>query len=181
MNNEEIKSMASVGLSEAIVNGGKNLFNFNGKAGRSEFWWCALAWLVCLPIITFAVMFLSLFVCGVFIFPNNVEYTRIVTSVIEILALICWLVVLLALMYRRFHDVGADMRWAVATICLLPFAICGIFFIWVLWKTNAEISSWSIGEVQDYWLLLVFMIVSIVSLIAFIPISIKTLKVLLKK
>lgn len=77
----EVKKMPELGFGEALKQATQKITQFNGRARRSEFWWCILA--VCIA--------------------------NIILSFIPIIGSICQLLLSLALIpltFRRLHDTG---------------------------------------------------------------------------
>ena len=51
MSQEKVRALSTIRFVDAAKRGFMNLFNFSGKAGKAEFWWCFIAWLISFPVL----------------------------------------------------------------------------------------------------------------------------------
>lgn len=72
MANENVKALPTVGFAEATKKGFKNLFNFSGRARRSEFWWFVAPWSILLLIVLLCV---GLWIIDSFCIPTQGNMT----------------------------------------------------------------------------------------------------------
>ena len=186
METQRVKSQSSAG-NDYVKSFFKNLFNFKGKATRPEFWSGILLCMglyVCIAIIGSIIGFIILDSFNMIDDEFNIDDKIILVCFCTIT--LFFFVVLTALVIRRLRDSGTNIKWGVAFICLAPFTLLGGGILYMMftdelfsWTRFIRFFSYSIWEKQvSYGLLAVC---SIVSFIAFIPVSIKTLMGLCKK
>ena len=106
-----------MGFSESVSKGFNNITNFEGRAGRAEFWWLALAVIVGLAVIEFVVRLIF-----------HGWFGLLIMSVI-------WVVGALAIIaagVRRLHDVGQS-GW----IAVLWFVPCLLWIVPLIFSVQA--------------------------------------------
>ena len=182
METQKVKKQSSAG-NDYVKSFFKNLFNFKRTATRPEFFWGFFMWILLFNILCNAV-FIAGIVIGEISFgeEQSSSWLPIVWAVVGIVIVLCF-VVLTALVVRRLRDAGTSIKWGIAFVWLMPLACYGACVLW-LTATDKEIcwnDFFNTEELMEYWYLSLLFIVSVVSLVVFIPVSIKTLMGLCKK
>jgi len=104
-----------VGFGEAVSSGFNNITNFEGRAGRSEFWWFVLA-----------VWVAEIIVLGLI---NAVFRGGFIGNTLWLIVWIVGFIAIVSVAVRRLHDVGQSawlaILWFIPCVFLVPlyFAI----------------------------------------------------------
>ena len=102
------ESNREMGFKKAIAMGWKNIFNFRGKASRSEHWWWVLFVALFILVLMIVVAVISLIIPVEYIGEDSMD--RSLTLVVfmggEALCLFLLPLLLISSQVRRFHDVG---------------------------------------------------------------------------
>lgn len=185
MENENVKALSVAGFSNATKKGLKNLFDFKGRASKTEFWWCFLVWAIALPIALICAFMLSVIINLLISYSDD---SLVYMGICEGCTIILFLTILLALIHRRLRDTNTNVNWGTWTVILLPFAIIGLFVLIIFvkvavmndWESSGHI-GWKelLEDLKVNWKFIGFYILNILSLIAFIPVFVKTTKALL--
>lgn len=120
-----------VEFTEALRLSFRNIFNFKGRARRSEFWWTTVG----VYLITLVVYLLAMLIgAGTAGFADLFQPESVVSGslsaygiVIGAWAIVAW-ILMFALSVRRLHDTGHS-GWLIGTAYLLGFAGFTIVFI----------------------------------------------------
>lgn len=129
--NEKIQ-IKKIGFGEAIKSYFSNLFNFNGRATRSEFWWAFL--------METTVCVISLICFFAIINNTGTVLTRIILGVITLLLILVCLFSL-GIGTRRLHDIGKSGLLAfvsgIANLVAIILFIGSVF----IWKDESKANS----------------------------------------
>lgn len=109
---------------EALRLSFSNIFNFKGRARRSEYWWTALGLYLMTIVVYFLALFLGIGTTGFALFNDlrSVAAGSFVTTytILCLWSVVIW-VLMLALIFRRLHDTGHS-GWLIGANFLLGIA-----------------------------------------------------------
>lgn len=124
-------------FNEALVHALKNIFNFHGRARRSEYWWTYLA----MYILTILIVYISMFATLGFTSLGDKESMESLApgALITFLVIvgvwtIIYVLVMLSVEIRRLHDTGRSGWWIGASLLL---ALAAIVVLCIAIATNS--------------------------------------------
>ena len=127
----------------------KKPFTFSGRAGRREFWQCALAWgsvfMIWRGIAAYS---------ATVIFPSLKATLSMIASTVAMLLLVIGIVPLVCAGVRRLHDTGHSGR--ALGLAALFYAVGGFLFYSVFFSLG--IDPWTVLTPMQEWMLSGFMI-----------------------
>ena len=153
MANENVKALPTMGFVEATKKGFFNLFNFKGRARRSEFWWFVAPWSILLLIVLLCVG--VFWIIDTFCIPyqegmtdeeflamemNNTPYDLL--GVFVPLAIV--LVLFCGSFVRRLHDVNIGNWLAYSIVGLYLLGVIMIYAVYY-YDPMTFCSSWLLG------------------------------------
>lgn len=118
---------------EALRLSFSNIFNFKGRARRSEYWWTVVGLYLMTIVVYFLALFLGIGTTGFALFNDlrSVAAGSFVTTytILCLWSVVIW-VLMLALTFRRLHDTGHS-GWLIGAACLvgplgLIFLVAGV-------------------------------------------------------
>ena len=147
MEKDNFRLQPPVGFVEATKRGFKNLFNFKGRARRSEFWWFFLPWS---PIVLMGLFIIFLPIVITLCVPYRANMTdeeymmmEMKNLPYELLGILIpvglYFLLFLGSMIRRLHDVGVSSLWGYSAFILYCLSV--IFFYAVYYYDPISIYS----------------------------------------
>lgn len=123
-NNKPTRCNRPLEFLEALRLSFSNIFNFKGRARRSEYWWTALGLYLMTIVVYFLALFLGIGTTGFALFNDlrSVAAGSFVTTytILCLWSVVIW-VLMLALIFRRLHDTGHS-GWLIGANFLLGIA-----------------------------------------------------------
>lgn len=147
MEKNNLKPQSPVGFVEATKRGFKNLFNFKGRARRSEFWWFFLPWSPIVLAVLFMII-LPIIISLCVPYRTNMtdeEYMMMEMKNLpyELLGFLIpvglYFLFFLGSIIRRLHDVDVSSLWGYSAFILYCLSV--IFFYAVYYYDPISIYS----------------------------------------
>ena len=123
-NNKPTRCNRPLEFLEALRLSFSNIFNFKGRARRSEYWWTVVGLYLMTIVVYFLALFLGIGTTGFALFNDlrSVAAGSFVTTytILCLWSVVIW-VLMLALIFRRLHDTGHS-GWLIGANFLLGIA-----------------------------------------------------------
>ena len=147
MEKDNLKPQSPVGFVEATKRGFKNLFNFKGRARRSEFWWFFLPWS---PIVLAVLFIIALPIAISLCVPFRANMTDEEYMMMEmknlpyellgfLIPVGLYFLFFLGSIIRTLHDVDVSSLWGYSALILYCLSV--IFFYAVYYYDPISIYS----------------------------------------
>lgn len=128
-NNKPTRCNRPLEFLEALRLSFSNIFNFKGRARRSEYWWTVVGLYLMTIVVYFLALFFGIGTTGFALFNDlrSVAAGSFVTTytILCLWSVVIW-VLMLALIFRRLHDTGHS-GWLIGATYLL--GIVGFIFL----------------------------------------------------
>lgn len=123
-NNKPTRCNRPLEFLEALRLSFSNIFNFKGRARRSEYWWTVVGLYLMTIVVYFLALFLGIGTTGFALFNDlrSVAAGSFVTAytILCLWSVVIW-ILMLALIFRRLHDTGHS-GWLIGANFLLGIA-----------------------------------------------------------
>ena len=147
----------SVGFPEAVKRGFNNLFNFNGRDRRSEYWWFVL----CIAIVSVIDVFLIKMVFNIFEKSSSEFMAYFLTFVVLPLLSLLPAFLLLSVQVRRMHDRGKSGLLPVVSFASYALTVILFFLtVGISLKKNIDVDKDNPAVVAMAILIILYIILS---------------------
>lgn len=121
-----------MGFGEAVKKGFSNLFNFKGRARRSEYWWFVLI----VAIISIVIGLIFHYTYGAMSVVEVAEHGGTMYALLTFIASVIPPLLLVSIQTRRMHDVGKSALLPMCSfVCSVISAICNCYYNMVSFKS----------------------------------------------